>query len=169
MLARPEFNFSRLLCVHRIAAFHAWTRPDHLTNWFAPAGTTLVHATSEPRRNGRFALKLKATSGKCYSCRGRYWDVQPPTRLLLHDTLFDFGGRKLFDALTTVEFQPANGGCRLSLGSIVTKIHAAARHLPVDGLQEGWADVLDRFERYCERLAISAPQTGNTNAGMWAA
>jgi len=87
--------------------FDAWTKPELLTRWWAPAslGVTFISCEADVRSGGtyRFVFAHPA-SEQPMAFFGRYLEVVPPSRLVWTN---EEGGEN--GAVTTVTFEEKNG------------------------------------------------------------
>ena len=64
--------------------FDAWTRPEHLRRWWAPAShcVTLESCEAEVRVGGRYRYVMRNRTGTEMAFSGTYREVMPPSRLV---------------------------------------------------------------------------------------
>lgn len=115
--------------------FAAWLDPENAGRWlFATDTGTMVRVAIEPRVGGRFEI-VERRDGEDVAHLGRYLELQPPTRLR-----FTLQVPKYSDDIdeVTVELEPLDTGCRLTLTDIMN-----ARWADItDRAREGWSGVL---------------------------
>ena len=88
----------------RERVFEAWTKPELLKEWFAPAETHHVPiATIDYRVGGtyRFGIQSKE-NGKLSVAKGLYREIRPPEKLVFTWT---WEGQESLDTLVTIEFR----------------------------------------------------------------
>src|SRR6476620_4618111 len=64
--------------------FAAWTRPELLTQWWAPksTGMSLLSCETDVRAGGSYRLEFGHAGSKTMAFFGRYLEVTPPARLV---------------------------------------------------------------------------------------
>jgi uncharacterized protein YndB with AHSA1/START domain len=61
--------------------FQAWTTPEDLTRWHAPAPLTCVLAEVDLRVGGRYRIHMREPNGNEHRVTGTYRVIDPPRRL----------------------------------------------------------------------------------------
>jgi uncharacterized protein YndB with AHSA1/START domain len=64
----------------RAQVFEAWTRPEHVTCWWDPAGEPLTDCEIDLRSSGSFKFVTKGQPEMPFS--GTYLEIAPPERLV---------------------------------------------------------------------------------------
>ena len=72
----------RELDVPREHVWSAWTRPDYLTQWFAPRLWSMQECEIDLRPGGQFRTVLRSPEGQLFDNRGCYLEVAPNERLV---------------------------------------------------------------------------------------
>lgn len=64
--------------------FEAWTKPELVKRWWAPAklGVTFLQCDGEVRVGGRYRYVLQAPGTPPNAFSGRYTEISPPSRLV---------------------------------------------------------------------------------------
>lgn len=100
-----EVTFTRVLDAPREVVFRAFVEPEHLTNFWGPAGTStpLETIVIEPRPGGRFeTVMVNDADGTEYPTKGVFMEIVEPERLVFGDpdgperqtlTFTDLGGK----------------------------------------------------------------------------
>jgi uncharacterized protein YndB with AHSA1/START domain len=83
--ADRELVISRLIDASREKVYRAWTEPDLLKQWFAPAPLTTPHAELDVRPGGANRIVMRSPDGNDMPCSGVYLDVVPNERLVFTD------------------------------------------------------------------------------------
>ncbi|WP_433084918.1 SRPBCC family protein [Dactylosporangium sp. CA-052675] len=137
-----ELTFSR---VHRASPellFDCMTRPEHLTHFWGPAGTTtpLDGIVVELRPGGRFETTMVGADGSAYTMRAVYAEIDRPHRLVWIEA--DTRMR------TEVTFADLGDG-RTEVTTHQTDVPEAYRSAEA---RAGFATSLDRFDAYLATL-----------------
>src|SRR5688572_25384894 len=120
------------------AVFDAWLDPTRAGRFlFATPTGTMVRAEIDPRVGGRFTFVDRRPEHGDVLHEGEYLEIDRPRRLV-----FSFAVPQYDPGLTTVtlDFEPAPGGCRLTLthDGVPPEYDAQTRH--------GWGMILEALE-----------------------
>ena len=143
-LREDELVFRR---IHRAAPgllFDAMTRPEHLTHFWGPEGTTTPQdrIVVDLRPGGAFETPMVSDNGLHeHVMRAVFTAVERPTRLAWREPESGM--------LTTITFRDLGDG-RTEVITHQTHVPAFIRSAPA---QAGFKTSLDRFERYIAALA----------------
>jgi uncharacterized protein YndB with AHSA1/START domain len=66
----------------RAVVFEAWTKPEHVTQWWDPSGDPLAVCEIDLRPNGTFRWVHGGPHGADYPFTGTYREITPPERLV---------------------------------------------------------------------------------------
>jgi len=138
--ATHTITFERSFPASREQVFDAWTKPEHVTQWWDPTGTPLVECTIDLRPGGAF--KFVNDSGHAPPFEGAYRVVERPAKLV-----FDALG-----AVGTVLIESTGAKTRLT----VTIRCASADHLEQFvklGVDAGTNQTLDNLVVYLQKTS----------------
>ena len=138
-----ELTYVRVHRAPRQLMFDCLTRPEHLTHFWGPTGTTtpIDRIRVDLRPGGAFETTMvNDLDGSEYTMRAVYDEIDPPERLVWHD--LDVG------MVTTVTF------AELPDGSTEVTTHQAKVPEPFrsEEARKGFATSLDRCDAYIARL-----------------
>lgn len=132
--------------------FSAWTDPEKLLKWYAPAGCTIRFVTLEIRPGGKFHSCISNPQyGDCW-CVGEYKEIIPTRKLVFSMVNTDAKGIPVNPAsigmdpewpgetLVTVTFTEEDGKTRLQLRQTVSQ-HIAKK----TGAYSGWLQMLNNM------------------------
>jgi uncharacterized protein YndB with AHSA1/START domain len=139
-----DLTFSR---VHRASPerlFDCMTRPEHLTHFWGPTGTTtpLDGIVVELRPGGRFETTMVGADGSAYTMRARYAEIDRPHRLVWIEPDVEGGMR------TEITFADLGDG-RTEVTTHQTNVPEA--YLSAQA-RAGFNTSLDRFDAYLATL-----------------
>jgi len=86
------FSLTRELNAPRELVYDVWTKPEHLTKWWGPAGMKMKVAHLNLRPGGMFHYCMAAPDGKEMWGRFVYRDIQAPERMVFLNAFADSAG-----------------------------------------------------------------------------
>ena len=126
--------------------FEAWTRPEHLKQWWGCESSTITHCAIDLRVGGAWSLVMRMADGAEHPFHGIYREILRPNRLV-YTECYDLPQYGRPEWLTTVTFD------ELDAETLVTHtIRHKSRefrdgHLK-SGMQEGTSHILNRLNEY---------------------
>lgn len=150
--ATAELVFTRVFEAPRALVFECMTRPEHLTHFWGPAGTSapIEHITVDARPGGAFeTVMINDADGSRYPTRAVFDEVVAPERLVwteIHSGM-----------MVTATFSDL-GGSRTGVEIRQVRVPEAVRSPEA---QAGFLTSLDRFAGY---LAVLAGTGGGPGA-----
>ncbi len=149
-----DLVLERLLEVPRIAIWDAWTKPEHLKQWFAPAPWTVEECEIDLHAGGVFRTLLRSPEGNAVSNVGCYVQVLAGQRLVWTTALRP-GFRPNADA-----YLPITIAVTLEDEESGTRYVALAMHADEAGRQQheamgfydAWGKSLDQLVAYASEL-----------------
>ncbi len=135
---RPSFKTSRVFDAPKRLVFEAWSKAEHLKQWFPPNGFTMPRCTLEFRAGGVFSFDFRGPDGVDFPCEGRFDEIVPDERIVftskLHGDLV---------ATATVTFAEVDGKTTLTVEQVYSHHDDAVRGAPV-----GWGQTLDHLAAF---------------------
>lgn len=130
----------------------AWTKPEHLSRWFAPDPWTIPTCEIDLRPGGIFHCVMRAPDGKEYPNVGCYLEVASEERLIWTDALLP-GFRPATDPLSTtiVALEAHEGRTRYTVTAMHPDEARRLRHEEV-GFRRAWDAALDQLASYVTSL-----------------
>ncbi|HEY1878643.1 MAG TPA: SRPBCC domain-containing protein, partial [Caulobacteraceae bacterium] len=80
-----DLTIKRRIDAAPAAVWRAWTEPELLKRWFAPAPWTTPHAELDVRPGGGNLIVMRGPDGAEFPNRGVYLEVTPERRLVFTD------------------------------------------------------------------------------------
>jgi uncharacterized protein YndB with AHSA1/START domain len=150
--ADRELVLSRIIDSPRDKVYRAWTEPDLLKQWFAPAPYTTPVAELDVRPGGANRIVMRSPDGKEFPNRGTYLEVVPNERLVFTDAYTEAwqpSGKPFMTVILT--FEDAGGRTRYT---------ARVRHWSVEdrethekmGFYQGWGQCADQLAALVAKL-----------------
>jgi uncharacterized protein YndB with AHSA1/START domain len=144
-IEQRELVLTRILNVPRASAYRAWTDPELMKKWFAPAPWTTPTVQVDVRPGGSSFIVMRSPEGQEFPNRGVYLEVVKNEKLVFTDAFvkaWEPSEKPFMTAILT--FEDHNGG---------TKYTARVRHWSVAdreahekmGFHEGWGLCTDQL------------------------
>jgi uncharacterized protein YndB with AHSA1/START domain len=141
---KPSLTLKRRFNAPPQLVYAAWTDPAQVMKWFGPEGGTMVHAETEVRTGGRYAMEFFTEDGEQHHVSGVYREVVPNEKLV-----FTWMWRTMPErqSLVNVFIKPDGDGALLTL------IHEQFFDVPArDRHLSGWTGTLDKLERLLNQM-----------------
>ncbi len=151
--AAGTVKIERVLDAPRELVFAAWTRIEHLLQWYAPHGCTVRIVELDVRPGGRFHFCIHNPSfGDCW-CVGVYREIVRPERIVYTLATADSAGNEIEpvqaghdprwprQTLVTVTLADVGGSTQLTLEQSV--LESLAKYT---GAHPSWLQMLDRLD-----------------------
>ncbi len=142
-----ELVISRIIDAPREKQYRAWTNPELIKRWFAPAPWTTSDAEVDVRPGGGSRIVMRDPQGNEFPSQGAFLEVVPNERLVFTDAFtkgWEPSAQPFFTC--TLTFEDAGNG--------KTKYTARARHWSVAdrethekmGFHDGWGLCTEQLE-----------------------
>jgi uncharacterized protein YndB with AHSA1/START domain len=140
-VTKPSLTVKRRLNAPPAKVYAAWTDPEKIARWFAPANakTDSVQVDIDARIGGRFRISY-STDDEYYEVGGVYREVVPNQRLVFSWAWHSTPER---ESQVTISLKPDGDGTLLTLHH-EQFLDSAAR----DSHERGWTGMLDKLEKY---------------------
>ncbi len=143
-----DLVFERVIDIPPALVWAAWTKPEHVVNWFTPAPWTTTHCEIDLRPGGEFKTIMRSPEGQEFPNIGCYLEVVPNQRLVWTDALlpgYRPSPNPFFSAIITLE--PHGTGTRYVATAIHRDEAGRKRHEEM-GFETGWGKALDQLVAY---------------------
>ena len=155
----PNFDLilERVIDVPREWVWKAWTNPEQVMQWIAPAPWETVGCDIDLKPGGGFMITMRAPDGKEFPTVGCFLDVVPYERLVWTPVLGP--GYRPSAARQTGADLPFTGVIQLESRGSATKYTAIAIHRDEDdrrthaemGFHQSWGKALDQLVAMAKR------------------
>jgi uncharacterized protein YndB with AHSA1/START domain len=143
-----EIVFTRVFNAPRRVVFDAWTKPEHVRQWYGCAASTMTSCEIDLRPGGSYRFELRLADGTEHSLSGVYREIVPPARIVCTEQMDDDPN---MEALVAVTFEEDNG--KTTMTSTALYRTAAARKAVLDfGVEQGASETFDRLDAYLETI-----------------
>ena len=138
-----EFDFPRDL------VFEAFTRPEHIAQWWGPRGTTVPSCQMDFRAGGKWRFVSRDADGNEFGFRGEIREVVPPERIV---QTFEFEGMPGHISVDTLRLEDLGGRTRMTVTSQFDSVMDRDGMLQ-SGMEKGAAESYERLSEYLQTLA----------------
>lgn len=147
-----ELVLTRIIPARREKLYRAWTEPELLKQWFAPAPYTTPVAELDVRTGGASRIVMRDPEGNDLPNPGVFLEVVPNERIVLTDAFtsaWEPSAKPFMTAIITFEDVP--GGTRYT--ARVRHGSAEDRKLHEEmGFHEGWGQCADQLAALVAKL-----------------
>ncbi|RFB74987.1 SRPBCC domain-containing protein [Methylovirgula sp. 4M-Z18] len=158
------FTISRIFDAPRDLVFQAWTKPEHLANWWGPKGCKMRVIHLDLRPGGEFHYSMAMPNGGP-EIWGKfiYREISPPARLVFTNAFADAEGnviRSFFsqtwplEVLNILTLTEDNGRTTFTLRSSPVSASEEERATfigMVPSMQQGWSGTLDQLADFLKQ------------------
>jgi uncharacterized protein YndB with AHSA1/START domain len=126
----------------------AWTRPEHVKQWFAPRPFKIVECEIDLRPGGTFSFVMESPDGEKFPNTGCYLEVVPNEKLVWTDALqpgYRPSENPFFTAVVTLE---PRGNRTLYRAVAIHRDEAGRQQHEAMGFHDGWGTVLTQLVEY---------------------
>jgi len=149
-----ELTISRLIGAAPAKVWRAWSRPEHLAQWWIPHPIECEVVKLDLRPGGGFETRMREGGGAFQPhVEGCFLDVVPERRLVFTTVLAE--GWKPIEpwlALTAIITFDAEGQGTRYAARVLHRNPAESRKHDEMGFQEGWGTAIDQLAAFVRRL-----------------
>ncbi|MEZ4375192.1 MAG: SRPBCC family protein [Polyangiaceae bacterium] len=144
-----EIRIMRWFSAPAALVFKAWTEPEYLKRWWAPAsrGVKVTLCEADVRVGGRYRYVITRSPEEEYAFSGEYQEIAAPSRLVYTQTFEAFPDAS---AVCTVEFREENGRTLL-VSSEVYPSKEALDGAICSGMEDGMRETFEQLESLLQR------------------
>lgn len=141
-----ELTLTRLINAPREKVYRAWTEPEIMKRWFAPAPFTAPVVEVDVRPGGASYILMRGPDGKDYPNRGVYLEVVKNERIVTTDAYTSawVPSEKPFMTLV-LTFENEDGKTRYTARALHWTAEDLKAHEEM-GFHQGWAQCTDQLE-----------------------
>ena len=145
---RLDLVLQREIDVPHELVWAAWTQPEHLVKWFAPAPWSITECEVDLRPGGMLRFVMRSPEGQDFPNVGCYLEIVPNERLVWTDALLP-GYRPSTEPFFTVilTLEPRGNGTLYTALAMHRDEEGRKKHEEM-GFHQGWGQVLDQLVAY---------------------
>lgn len=147
-----DLVLERVVDVPPQLVWKAWTEPEHVKEWFAPAPWSVSACEIDLRPGGAFMTVMRSPEGEEFPNTGCYLEIVENERLVFTDAL-EPGYRPAAEPFFTavISLKPEGTGTRYVARALHGDPKSREKHEEM-GFHEGWATALDQLVALAEKL-----------------
>ena len=145
-----EIVITRAFDAPRTVVFEAWTKAEHVAQWWDPSGAPLAVCEIDLRPNGAFRFVNRGPDGVNHPFTGIYREITAPGRLVFATRVSPSGS----ESIGTLEFTEHNGKTMLTL-TIACESRADRDALLTMRVDVGTTRTLDNLAEYLGTIRIT--------------
>lgn len=152
--ADRELVITRVINAPRELVFEAWTKPEHLHNWWGPNGCITTTQEISVKVGGRWKFVMQTPDGTKYPNEIVFHEIDPPARL--HYGHSGPGDPEGLNFITTVVFEEiAPGKTRCTMTGVFQSKEALEYVIREHGAKKGGEETIAKLATYIESFLNS--------------
>ncbi len=152
-IADRTLSFTRIIDAPPSKVFDAWTKPELITQWFAPKPYTTPKAEIDLRVGGANNITMRSPEGQDMPNQGTYLEIVPNRKLVFTDA-FSAGFVPNSGApfmVGMIELEDAPGGKTKYTATVQHWTREATEQHKAMGFFEGWGQCTDQLNQLVSR------------------
>lgn len=143
-ISETEIRIIRRFNAAPALVFRAWTEPEYLRRWWAPAtrGVRVALCEADVRVGGKYRYVLQGGNDEQFGFSGEYREISAPSRLVYTQVFEAFPDAA---AVCTVEFREAAGGTLLVSSEVYPSKEALDGAVSA-GMEDGMRETFDQLD-----------------------
>jgi uncharacterized protein YndB with AHSA1/START domain len=144
-----EIVITRVFNAPRQLVFEAWSKPEHLAQWWGLRSLAMAVCEVDFRVGGTWRFVVRGPDGNEFGFRGEYREIVPPERLVYTDS---FDGMPGHESLVTLSFDEQDSKTMLTMLSRYSSVEDRDGHIK-SGMEPGMRETLDRLAEYLAKAS----------------
>lgn len=147
-----QIIITRTFAAPRELVFAAFTKPEHLANWWGPTGFTITTYHHDASVGGVWRFTMHGPDGRDYENKVTFLEVAPPSRLVFKHGGSDDECESYATHTTTVQLDEVAGGTRLTFTAAFVDAAAKAFVVKNNNAVEGGRQTIGRLGEFLKTL-----------------
>ena len=146
-----ELVIQRIFNAPRETVFNAWTKVEHVVNWFGPSGFTAPFCEIDFRVGGSYRICMRSPEGEDHWVWGEYREIVEPERIVLTWNRGEDYRAELWSS-TIVELSFVPKGENATQFTLRQAQFEAVQYCEEHSI--GWNQCLDRLGEYLTEIKL---------------
>ena len=143
-----EITLTRTFDAPRRLVWEAYTRAEHVRQWWGQRGSTMPVCELDLRPGGAWRFVQRADNGEEYAFRGEFREIVPPEKLV---QTFEWEGLPGHISVETLIFEEQDGKTTLTGTSVFDSVEDRDGMIQ-SGMESGAAESWDRLEEHVSSM-----------------
>ena len=144
----PVITFRRFLKAPPELVWDAFTKPEHMRNWYGPRYLEIVKCDVDLRVGGEYRMVHRAPDGQEFGFHGTFREIDRPRRLV---QTWVFEGMPDAESVETMELDAVDGGTLVRATSVHPSVEVRDTHL-ANGMEDGARESYERLDEVLAEL-----------------
>jgi uncharacterized protein YndB with AHSA1/START domain len=149
MPSDTEIVITRTFNAPQRLVFEAWTKPEHVRQWYGLKSLTMTVCEIDLRVGGKWRYVVRSPDGSEHGFSGEYKEITPPERLVYSEGYEGIPGH---DYLVITTFDEQDGKTTLTSTMLYQTKEDRDGHV-ASGMEPGMRETLERLEQHLATLA----------------
>jgi uncharacterized protein YndB with AHSA1/START domain len=146
----PAMTMVRVFDAPRSLVWQAWTRAEHLAQWFGPKDFTNPVCEVDARPGGVLRITMQAPDGTQYPMEAVFDEVVEPERLVWV-TSVEHANNVRFEIRQITTFAERDGKTEVTLEAHILRATPESKDA-LGGMEQGWSESLDGLAALLARI-----------------
>lgn len=147
-----EIVMTREFDAPRRLVFDAWTKAEHIKNWFGRRGDIMTVCEVDLRVGGAWRYVWRLREGGEMGMHGEYREIAPPERLVSTEEFEGADAETMAPAVNTLTLEERHGTTTMRTGSLYGSREARDAVIAT-GMETGAAESFDRLAELLATLS----------------
>lgn len=142
-LAKRTITIKKTIAASIDTVWEAWTRPEHISKWWAPGGAPMSIDKFEFKVGGEWQYSMPMPNGGDFISTGVYKEIEEKRKIV---TSADF--KPMTEGVTLEILFEELGGSTKFIFNVIHPTEEYAKQQEAMGIYNGWGSAFDRLEQY---------------------
>ena len=143
-------TLKRTFNVPRKLVWEAWTKPEHLAQWWGPKGMKIEVVQHEFKVGGKWKYTMPMPDGSQFISEGVYSEIIKPEKIVTSANFIP-----MTEGVTLHVLFEEDGDKTIFTFSVIHPTEEYCKAQEKMGFYNGWGSAFDRLEKYL--LAVGSP------------
>ncbi len=149
-ISKRVLTLKRTFNVSRQLVWEAWTRPEHIIQWWAPKGMKIEVIQHEFKVGGKWKYAMPMPDGSQFISEGMYSEIVKPEKIVTSANFIP-----MTEGVTLHVLFEEDGDKTIFTFSVIHPTEEYCKAQEKMGFYNGWGSAFDRLEKYV--LAVGSP------------